>query len=260
MTTQLFYFSGTGNSLELARDLAANLEDTELVSIPAVSAESIDINTDTVGLVFPVYAWGVPRIIVDFVKKLKFKGNEYVFAVITCGGQPAGTLPQLAGLLKARGAVLKAGFAISQPSNYILWNEAPPDEKQAAMFARKAERMPGILEVIRDRKSMPLEQGSAVANLVLGQIYKLSLKGFPTGDKSFWVTEQCNNCGLCVRLCPRANISLESGRLQWHGNCEMCLSCIQWCPREAVQHKKKTIGRKRYHHPGVKMSDLWKRD
>lgn len=260
MTPQLFYFSGTGNSLDLARDLARNLDDTELVSISTVSTETIDINADTVGFVFPVYAWGVPRIMAEFIKKLKFSGNEYVFAVVTCGGQPAGTLPQLAELLKAKGVTLKAGFAVIQPTNYILWNEALPEEKQAAMFAAKAERLPGILDVIRAQKSMPLEQGSAVTNFVLGQIYKLSVKGFPTSDKSFWVTEQCNNCGQCMRLCPRANISLAGGRMHWHGDCEMCLSCIQWCPREAIQYKKKTIGRKRYHHPGVKIADFWKRD
>ncbi len=261
MSTQLFYFSGTGNSLQMARDIALNLDNTELVSIPSVSAEFIDIKADTVGFLFPVYAWGVPRIIMDFVSRLKFKGDEYVFAIVTCGGQPAGTLPQLAGLLKGRGVELKAGFAVLQPSNYILWNEAPPEEKQVTMFVQKEERLPGILDVIRGRKTMPLEQGSALANFILGLIYKLSLKGFPTGDKSFWVdSERCNNCGQCVRLCPRANISLVDGRLQWCGNCEMCLSCIQWCPREAIQYKKKTIGRKRYHHPGVKISDLWKRD
>lgn len=127
------------------------------------------------------------------------------------------------------------------------------------MFALKAERLSGILDVIRTQKSMPLEQGSPVANFVLGLIYKLSVKGFPTMDKSFWVTERCNNCGQCVRLCPRANISFAGDRLKWHGNCEMCLSCIQWCPREAIQYKKKTIDRKRYHHPGVKIADFWKR-
>lgn len=86
MSTQLFYFSGTGNSLELARDIARNLDDTELVSITTVTAETIDINADVVGFMFPVYAWGVPRIMVDFIKRLKFKGNEYVFAAVTCGG------------------------------------------------------------------------------------------------------------------------------------------------------------------------------
>ena len=47
MPPQLFYFSGTGNSLELARDIARNLDDTELMSISTVSEETIHIMPNT---------------------------------------------------------------------------------------------------------------------------------------------------------------------------------------------------------------------
>lgn len=259
MSTQLFYFSGTGNSLELARDIAKNLDKTELISIPLALGKEIYLKADTVGLIFPVYAWGVPRIIVDFVKQLKFKGNEYVFSVVTCGGNPAGTLPQLAKLLKTRGAMLQAGFAVVQPDNYIPWHGAIAEEKQARLFALKAERLTGIIDVVRNKKSAPLEQNSSLVNFILGLVYKASIKHFPTSDKNFWVTDNCTNCGQCERRCPRGNISSGGGSIKWHGNCEMCLACIQWCPREAIEYKNKTTNRKRYQHPGVKVQDLYLR-
>jgi len=208
VSNQLFYFPGTGNSLELARDIAKNLDDTELVCIPSVLGKEIELSDiDTVGLIFPVYAWGVPRIITDFVKQLRFKGNEYVFAAVTCGGNPAGTLPQLASLLKTRGAVLQAGFAVTQPDNYILWHGAIPEEKQASLFSLKAERLAGIIDVVRGKKLAPLEQNSPLVNFTLGLVYKMASKHFPTSDKDFWVTDRCYNCKQCECLCPRGNIS-----------------------------------------------------
>ncbi len=258
MGTQVFYFTGTGNSLELAKDVAQQLDGSQLISIPTVLGKEIDL-ADTIGLVFPVYAWGVPRIIIDFVKQLRFKGNEYVFALVTCGGNPAGTLPQLAKLLKEQGVTLQAGFSVVQPDNYILWHGALPVEKQAGLFTAKANRISGIVDVVKNKKSAPLEQNSPPINFVLGLVYKAGISHFAESDKNFRVTERCTQCGQCTRICPRANITLEEGAIRWHHDCEMCLACIQWCPKEAIQYKKKTEERQRYHHPAVKVQDLYLR-
>jgi flavodoxin len=71
MITQIFYFSATGNSLALARNIAMELGETELISIPKVSGNCVTATAPRIGLVFPVYAWGLPRIVADFIKELK---------------------------------------------------------------------------------------------------------------------------------------------------------------------------------------------
>ncbi len=53
--TQIFYFSASGNSLALARDIAERINAT-LVPIPAViHKEAIKPDADVIGIVFPVY-------------------------------------------------------------------------------------------------------------------------------------------------------------------------------------------------------------
>jgi MinD superfamily P-loop ATPase len=37
------------------------------------------------------------------------------------------------------------------------------------------------------------------------------------------------------------------------------MACLQWCPVEAIQYGKKTIGRKRYHHPSIAVADMFKK-
>ena len=59
MSTILYYFSGTGNSLVVARDLAAALGTTTLVAIPTALQEPASgvadaaVAADAVGIVFP---------------------------------------------------------------------------------------------------------------------------------------------------------------------------------------------------------------
>ncbi|MHB1377223.1 MAG: hypothetical protein ACYCXB_07365 [Candidatus Humimicrobiaceae bacterium] len=55
MNTEIYYFSGTGNSLAVARDITKKA-DGKLISIFSVlDKKSINTDADTLGIVFPVY-------------------------------------------------------------------------------------------------------------------------------------------------------------------------------------------------------------
>ena len=60
METTIFYYTGTGNSLWVARKVADELGGASLVSIPEYKAGKDTTISETVGFVFPVYIWGVP--------------------------------------------------------------------------------------------------------------------------------------------------------------------------------------------------------
>jgi len=70
MHTTIFYYTGTGNSLWVARELANRLGETELVAIANHRDGLEAVASKTIGLVFPVHMWGVPAPIVRFVKTL----------------------------------------------------------------------------------------------------------------------------------------------------------------------------------------------
>ncbi|MDP4095123.1 MAG: EFR1 family ferrodoxin, partial [Bacillota bacterium] len=83
MKTNIFYFSGTGNSLKVSRDIAEQLGNTSIIPIDTLFNKEVDLNCDCIGIVFPVYMWGVPRIVKEFIKKINTE--KYVFAVATYG-------------------------------------------------------------------------------------------------------------------------------------------------------------------------------
>ena len=60
MKTTIFYFSATGNSLSVARDIAGHLGNTELVSIPCYLQNPQKVDSPRIGLVFPVHIFGLP--------------------------------------------------------------------------------------------------------------------------------------------------------------------------------------------------------
>ncbi len=267
MKAIIYYHSGTGNSLAIARDLAAALGDTTLVAIPqalqepnagAAKAPGAPAAADAVGIIFPVYDWGPPRIVTDFVNLRNWAGIPYLFAVCNCGGFPGGTLSLLEQALRAQGGKLQAGFSIVMPGNYTPLYGAIAETKQQNMFARAHARVAEIAGLVKARRSLPVEKSLALVNWLTGILYKFGQPHFKTADAKFWVQDTCVACGLCVKVCPRHNIDLKDNRPQWHGNCEQCMACLQWCPVTAIQWNKATKDRKRYHHPDIKAQDLFR--
>ncbi|MHB1316041.1 MAG: EFR1 family ferrodoxin [Christensenellales bacterium] len=259
MVTKIFYFSTTGNSLALARALGSGLGDTELISIPKAIDEPVDMNASRLGFVFPVYAWGLPRIVVDFLKGLKLPGKPYVFAAVTCGGTPGLTLMQLRRLLRKAKADLHAGFACREGANTVT------DDPGFVRFLKRMnriqyssgkDRLPEMLSVIRDKKTHAPETSSFGANLFGGMLHGLmslakdQLKSF---DRSYYVDERCLTCRTCEKVCPRGNVRIEGNKPVWHHNCEMCYGCIQWCPQQAIHIANETC---RYHNPSIAVEEM----
>jgi len=261
MSTDIFYFSGTGNSLAAARQLAEKLAPASLRSVvEAIQESPPQTQASCVGLVFPVYLFGLPRIVTRFCEQLQIPEQAYIFAVATCGGMPAGTLSQLKRILARRGRELAAGFVLTMPGNYTPLYGAPPEDKQRQLLSRAKERIDQIATAVRRQERGLLEKNNALLNAFFsGVLYRFGVPRLPTSDRRFWADEKCNHCGLCARVCPVANIRMENGRPVWLHHCEQCMSCLQWCPQEAIQFGKSTVGRKRYHHPEVTVKDfMWR--
>ncbi|MGL6168014.1 MAG: EFR1 family ferrodoxin, partial [Fusobacteriaceae bacterium] len=109
---KIYYFTGTGNSYHVAQKIASDLK-MELINIAEIiENENIDFLGDTLGIVFPVYAMGIPEMVGKFLTKIKIGGNPYIFAIATCGGSGYG-IPfiLLDSLLKDKKVGLKLDYS-----------------------------------------------------------------------------------------------------------------------------------------------------
>ncbi|MHC4251173.1 MAG: EFR1 family ferrodoxin, partial [Planctomycetota bacterium] len=221
MSSTIYYFSGTGNSLRVARDIAERLDDAELVPLARASDEQLSPASDAVGIVFPVYAWGPPRAVVQLLERLVISPDQYLFAVCTCGGCPGGTLVRIRKQLRARGMRLSTGFAVYMPSNYIVFSGARPEEEQRAMFEQARVRVDEIVAAVRAREERDVEKSSLVKRAFLsGVIHPLASSSFRRADRQFVVSDDCKRCGTCARVCPAGNITMEDSGPTWNHDCE----------------------------------------
>ena len=90
MKNVIFYFTGTGNSLKVAKDIAAAIGECDIVAIATHFYEPYTF-TDAykrIGFIFPVYAEGLPNLMKRFVAEIELPSdqNVYYFAVATHGG------------------------------------------------------------------------------------------------------------------------------------------------------------------------------
>ena len=84
MNVQIYYFSGTGNSLHVARELERRLPETVLVPIVSVLRDDkIKTTAETVGLVFPIHNLTTPIPVKRFLQRVDMRSAKYIFAVAT---------------------------------------------------------------------------------------------------------------------------------------------------------------------------------
>jgi ferredoxin len=216
------------------------------------------IDSQQVGLVFPVYIWGVPAPVQRFIDALPVLDDRYIFAFATNGGQVSNTLVQLQGLLAARNMRLSAGFDIRMPSNYIPWGGPGPKHIQQQRFQAAQAKIADVAPGLRQAREMPVEKGPLWQRIVFSAINRLSFNQVPKMDGKFWADDKCTNCGICARVCPAKNITIESGKPLWHHTCEQCFACLQWCPTEAIQYGTRTVRFERYRHPDIVLKDVLK--
>jgi len=255
MKNIIFCFSGTGNSLAVAQDIAKKLGDTEVVLIAeAMKEERIDLSYERVGFVFPVYYGSLPPIIAQFIKRLNFRKAQYVFAVITAGVMFGGSFDSLSGLIAERGGRLNAGFPVRMPGNYIAMYGAWPDGIQRLMLKKAKNKTEQISQSIKEKRAIP--SSDKITKPPKPSLLE-RMPGYENFARDYHVRDKCTGCETCVEICPMSNITMVDGKPQFGESCERCMACIQWCPVKAIEYKNKTEKRKRYRHPDVKASDLF---
>jgi ferredoxin len=254
-STTIYYFSATGNSLVVARAIAEKLGETQLIPMAHRNAENPSPQTKRVGLVFPVYVFGLPLIVMRFIKKLKIPNDSYLFAVAAHGGMPCATLIQAAHECSKNGMELSSGFAVTMVDNYTPIAGAPPLDKQRIRFEKAGQKINAICAAI-EKGERGIHPGWPLVNWLFSRMYRGWVLKASEHDKNFTADPNCNGCGVCETVCPVGNIKMKEHLPDWQHHCELCFACLHWCPNKAIQYGKKTSGRTRYHHPDIKMSEI----
>lgn len=247
----IYYFSGTGNSKQIALWLAeAALEkgvDCRVVDITSVaSPDALEIKKESLlTIVSPTHGFNYPPITIRFIRKLP-KGNNRVVLTNTRGGVKIGHFitPGLSGitfmlstlLLIHKGYKIRGLISFDMPSNWLSIHPALNAQSVNYIFQtaqRKVQRyadkllagkpvFPALRDLIQDVLISPV----AIGYYLAGRFFLA---------KSFYASDKCTSCGLCEKNCPLHAIKKSHKHPFWTFKCESCMRCMNACPYEAIQ-------------------------
>lgn len=255
MSTKIFYFSSTGNSLYVAKRLKEKIEDTELISIPKAYNDNVfEYNCKKAIIIFPLHSFGLPIIVDKFIAKLKLNKDAYIFAVqITGGGTSSNSFIEIKELLGNNNLKLSNSMEIKYISNYIrAGRNANMERAQVALDNNEWK----VDKLIQEIKQEEVEEISENKNLLYSVFYKAWRDKYKNKDKKFNVNDDCIGCSICEKICPVKNIKLSEKKPIWSGECVDCMACINNCPRNAINIGKSTIKKNRYKNPYIKLEEL----
>jgi ferredoxin/flavodoxin len=248
LCSMIFYFSGTGNTRWVAKQLAEATGET-LYFIPDEMKKSglqyTLEDSERLGFCFPTHGWQPPRIVREFIRRATFKDVGYCYALTTCGDNMGFAMRIFDKELRGKGLHTDARFAVVMPESNVCFSflhlDSPEKERQKIEAAKV--RMSHIIDVISRRQE-------GVEELVTGAIprtYTYVIGGYYNKhlikDDKLWVDEDaCISCGLCSKLCPVDDIEGTPPHWKHNGRCTNCLACYHHCPKHAIHWGKMKRG------------------
>lgn len=246
----IYYFSGTGNSRYAANRIGGEA-DEELRFIPSLDPYKEHINESSdksIGFVFPIYAWGVPPIVLDFISRLpaefveKAVSNRLpVWCVATCGDETGKGVELLRKALFRKGLSLCGAWSVILPNVYVLLPGFGTDTKfvEQKKLRESVGRLRHIGGKIRRNEWEEDVFTGSLAGIKTALIFPLFRK-WGVNTAKWHTTEGCRGCGICARTCPVGNIVMQEGRPKWGKNCTSCCACYHVCPSNSAQYGKTT--------------------
>lgn len=284
----IFYFSGTGNTKWAASKLAAATRE-DLISIaPYMRADDSSHNlaepfilkeNERLGFVFPVHGWRVPKLVREFICKMKIlrepsdasaenkakaddclKNRPFAYCVCTAGDSIGLTIENLNEVISQNPSLQALGitevsssYSLIMPESYIglPFMDVDPKEREIRKKENAAQELAVVCEEIFDRKE-------GISRLVKGPIpwfFTKVVGGFFENvlitDKRFHVEkDRCVKCGICANVCPVGDIKGRHGEYPvWlhHKDCLTCFTCYHHCPHHAIEFGNQTQKKGQYY-------------
>lgn len=206
--TGIFYFSSTGNSLYIAKRIGASFSES-VFFIPHYQG-GFDQFQDIV-IVSPVYSFGLPKHVYDFLISLPKAPAVYV--VLNYGGMMGGADYYTYQLAKKHKVNIRAVYAVKMPENFTLTFSTPQFYNRMILKSaeKKTERL--IDSIKSKQEHLPSKKKTNEA------AYEKNKANWHLLAADFSVKDNCTKCKKCIRLCPVDNIALIEDKIRFSDKC-----------------------------------------
>ena len=278
MHNEIYYFSGTGNSLYVAKKLHEVIPESKIIPIVSLlKKEIIKITSKQIGIIFPLQGPTFPNSIKQFLEKSDLSEVEYIYAIATRGGTTSCISKEINRILRKKRKKLNSHFHITVFNNDPkLLNKKGKDYEfriptKEEVIIRGDEidnQIQYIKEIIIEKKdhnkqdkTYEFKYGFFLERLILFATRLMESKSI---KDYFYINSSCIGCGLCEKICLSNRIKMIKEKPHWDDNilCYMCYACINYCPKESIQINSKwymksyTTEQGRYSHPYAKAEEI----
>lgn len=246
----VYYFSGTGNSKNVAVWLSQVAEEnnieSQIINIAHIDRLSIEQPDPDWLVVFvsPIHGFNYPPIMMHFIMRFP-KGKNKVVLMNTRAGMLIRKFitPGLTGIafylstliLILKGFSIKAIMPVDMPSNWISIHPGLNDRTVKFLHEKNKERVTVFAQKILSGKTY----FKALLEVYDIFLFPVALAYYFIGRfffaKTFYASRDCNNCDVCVKNCPVKAIIKVDKRPFWTFNCESCMKCMGNCPKKAIE-------------------------
>jgi Pyruvate/2-oxoacid:ferredoxin oxidoreductase delta subunit len=247
----IFYFSGTGNSKNVAQWISSaalkhNIE-SSISNIVAFDGNSkIPVPIDSlIVFVSPVHGFNYPPVMLRFIARFP-KGNNKVVLMDTRAGMLIGkyNLPGISGaaflfsslILKLKGYSIAGMKSVDLPSNWISLHPGLNEKTVKYLHEKHKARVIDFGEKILSGKQIYIPFHEFILDCLISPI---SVGYYFVGRflfaKTFYASGDCNNCDLCLKNCPVKAIIKIDNRPFWTFRCESCMRCMSTCPKRSIE-------------------------
>lgn len=247
----IFYFSGTGNSRMIASLFSkCALENKvrclifDIASKHGLCLEEID-SESLIVLISPVHGFNYPKITLNFIRSFPKGTNQVVLMNTRAGIKISNKItPGLTGIaftlslhiLKRKGYNIIGQIPFDMPSNWLSIHPALRKDTIRFIYEKNYSRVKCHFEKLYSGKKDFASDKDMIQDLLISPITLIYyVVGRYFFAKSYYASNKCNNCNLCIRQCPVQAIKLINARPFWNLKCESCMKCMNNCPLRAIE-------------------------
>lgn len=226
----LIYYSPTGTTQKIVREIGANLGLTDIseYNIAETIIDSTPIKKNCLTIIgLPVYSGRLPLPAIDLLKKIQSHQSPVVIVVVYGNRDYDDSLLELQDITHNCGFNSIAGAAFIGEHSYSS-DEKPiaknrPDKqdlekcKEFAKLITKKTKQLNKLKALTIPGNYPYQERKQLPNTI-----------HPETDH-----ERCDLCGICADVCPTDAINIEDLVITDGELCTLCCACVKYCPENA---------------------------
>ncbi|MBN2190163.1 MAG: EFR1 family ferrodoxin [Candidatus Aureabacteria bacterium] len=238
----IYFFSGTGNTLLVARKIREKLfssgYEVNLFPIEKSDPSSVNVN-NTIGLGFPVAVQSTYPFVWDFIKNLPEGNSTEIFMFDTLAAFSGGIVGALKTFLLKKKYMPIGAEEIKMPSNFLTVSGNP--EKNSKKVEKGLEAAEKYAEKLINNTAKWRRIPILCRILFYLGTNKSVWKGLSEKAALGISEDKCTKCGLCAVLCPVNNIEIKEGYPVFSKKCQLCMRCISFCPSGAILKSGKVV-------------------